>query len=781
MTEDATPLPIESIRGGFDAALRRGNVVVAAATGSGKSTRLPVWATTQGPVLVVEPRRLAATALAGFVADSLGTAIGGEVGHAVRFDSRYGETTRIVFVTPGIALRWYAEGRMDRFSTVVLDEFHERRWDTDLLLAMLRGDTRHRLVLTSATMDGQRLAEYVGAEYLEAGGRSFPVDVRYLASGPRDMPSSRDLPGRVRQAVARAMEETPGDVLVFLPGRREIREAAAAVGGSQAEIIELHGSAALETQRRAMNTVEGRRVILATNVAETSLTVPGVTAVVDSGLERRTRRRNGRTVLALDAVATTSAEQRRGRAGRTAPGVCYRLWARHAPLARTRPPEVLREDLTDMVLAAAAANRPVRRLHLPDPPPEEALAAAEDTLHRCGALDASGNATRQGYSLFDLPVDSWLAHLIVAMPDDVAAGFMVDLAASLNAGRRWARPVGDSREREELLRWLGRPCDATLQVAALRCDTVPGVSVDDRGRQEARRLAGQLRERLGLPPVPTVVDEDANAVMSAAVQAMPELAFVRRDRRRHAMGNGADEVLVDESSLFGTENEAALVLDDHSVPGRGKRDNRTVATCLAPVSLEVLAHSDRASTEIDAARWDGEKLVARRRWLYAGRTISEEEVQPRGEAARQAAASLVLEGRLLKPAGARLREDIDAWSLYVKLGNAEGAIPDAETWLQERFRELGVEDGEDLVLVEADDLRFDGVPEWERERFDEKYPRAVSLTDLHMRAHYDVRRKIVTVEKIGGKRHRDPQRWELPAWPGWRVKFQRASRVVDVR
>lgn len=779
----STALPVEAIRQPFEAALHAGDVVVTAATGSGKSTRLPVWAAEAGSrVLVIQPRRIAATSLASFVAASTGEALGEGIGYAVRFDRCDAPANRIVFVTPGMALQWFAGDGLADFGTVILDEFHERRGDTDLLLALLRSAGRHRLVITSATLPGPSLAERLGAEHLEAEGREYPVTVEHQAPEPRAMPSSDKLADRVAAAVDRAHEVGAGHVLVFLPGRGEIRDVAQRLGRNDFEIVELHGSAPLDQQRRALETGGPRRVILATNVAETSLTVPGVDVVVDAGLQRRTARRNGRTVLALAPVSRANADQRKGRAGRLGPGYCIRLWGENAPLDETTPPEVAREDLTDLVLAAAVAGYPVRSLSFPDPPPEASLAAAESRLTAIGAMDGTGVATERGRQLFQLPIDTWLAHLIVAMPDTDTAGVMADLAAALQPGS-WVETARDEGERAALDDWLNPGCDASLRVAALRLGPFTGARVRENGLHEARRLGDRLREVMDLPPRPSDFDPATMArAVEAAAAALPEAVFVRRQKRRHTMGNGHGEVVIGDAARLRDRDEAALVLDDHSVPGKGKRDTVTVATCLAPLPLRALVAGGIASARLTNPSWDGERLTVQRVHDYAGRTVGEPEVvEPEGEELRRAAAECILNDALCAPAGASLRDDIQAWALYVALNELDETVPDAEDWLIGRLGELGVATSEDLVLIEPEDLRFPGIPEWERDRFDRYYPRWVSLTDLELAVHYDVRRRTVTVEKRSGQRRRDPQRWELPAWSGWRVMFQSASRVVEVR
>lgn len=783
-------LPIDRLRAEFLAALSANHVVVTAPTGSGKSTRLPVWAAELGPVMVVEPRRVVATSLAEYVADSIGCRLGDEVGYSVRQARCLSEQTQILFATPGVALRWRSAGRLEQLRNVIIDEFHERRWDTDLLLALLRADDRQRLVLTSATLDDERLTDYLPATRLEAQGRSYPVKAEHISSQARDMPSPRNLTERVAQGVASAWQATDGDILVFLPGRGEIEGVSSSLPNFAGDVVTLHASASLAEQRRALNQGERRRVVLATNVAETSLTVPGITAVVDAGLERRTLRRNGRTVLALQPISLAAADQRAGRAGRIAPGLCVRLWGRAAPLVQRSPPEVQREDLTEMVLAAACADYPAHTLDFPDPPRQESLEQAQRTLTAIGALDERGVVTERGRRLFAMPIEPRHAHLVVTMADESSACFMVDLVAALASGGCWARPPAQPRAIDKLEHYLGRRCDATLLVAAVRGYELPGVQIEQRAAAEARRLARQLRELLSLPSDGPGANLDgasgdlnviAEAALSGALRECPEMVYVRRSKRRHAMGNGQDEVSIDERSLLSDRAAAACVLNAHSKPGQGTRQTVTVANCLAPLDMEALAKAGLGETVLADPYWDGEKLTARQQRLYATRVIDSVLIEPQGDQAREAAARLILDSELLCPAGERLHDDLEAWELYVALGYSAGEVVAPYEWLLQRLDQLGVEQGDDLLLLEPQDLRYHGIPWWEREDFDKKYPRRVNLPDLQLRIHYNVRRNEVVAEKIGGVRRNAPQRWELPAWRGWRVKYQRASRVVAIK
>ena len=382
-------------------------MVLSSPTGSGKSTEVPRWCT--GRVLVIEPRRIACRSLAARVAELEGTQLGDGVGYLVRDEARAHDATRIVFATPGLLLR--NRELLDGAQCVILDEFHERSLDLDLLLALLLRARRQGLVIMSATLEGERVAEHVGGLHLTAAGRAYDVAVRYMP-GAELKPHAAELAARVQRALDAAASD-PGDILVFLPGKAEIEACQQSLRG-KFTFVPLHGGLNLNEQRRAFDKAPQRKVILATNVAETSLTIPGVGVVIDSGLLRQTRYHDGRSYLVLGAIAEDSAAQRAGRAGRTAPGVCYRLWSASAQLQPNTPPEIHRESLVPLVLTAAAWGERVEDLPLLDAPKAYALEAARTELARWGALQGPAALSDSGRALFALPIDPAHARLLVA-------------------------------------------------------------------------------------------------------------------------------------------------------------------------------------------------------------------------------------------------------------------------------------------------------------------------------------------------------------------------------
>jgi ATP-dependent helicase HrpB len=446
----ASDLPIHEVLDRLIAAVRDyPAVVLGAPPGAGKTTGVPLALLDSdvgraGTILVLEPRRLAARAAAERMAELRGEPVGDTVGYRTRLQSRVGPRTRIEVITEGIfTRRIIADPGLEGVAAVLFDEFHERSLDADLGLALarqtqelLRPDLK--LVVMSATLNVASMVKVLdGPPVIEAEGRAFPVETIHLGSNP----SERLETGIVR-AVRRALGETAGSVLVFLPGQSEIHRAGRALGGaalpSQVEVVSLYGGLERAAQDRALAAPPAgqRRVILASAVAETSLTLPGVTAVVDSGLSRVPRfdPASGLTRLATVRVSRASADQRRGRAGRVGPGICYRLWDEEQSrgLVPEQPAEILEADLTGLALDLARwGARSAEGLALIDPPPAGAFAEARGVLTRLGALDERGDLTPHGRRMAELPMSPRLAHMVAVASDRGAALTGARIAAIL--------------------------------------------------------------------------------------------------------------------------------------------------------------------------------------------------------------------------------------------------------------------------------------------------------------------------------------------------------------
>ena len=437
------PLPIDAALPELTAALRVHNAaVLVAPPGAGKTTRVPLalgdepWAGNRR-VLVLEPRRLAARAAAERMATMLGERVGDTVGLRVRFGSKISRRTRIEMITEGVFTRLVHDDPMlDGIAAVLFDEFHERSLDADLGLALARDVQQGlredlRILVMSATIDGARVAELLGgAPVIAAQGRAFPVETRYLG---RD---ARAIEQQMADAIARATRADPGSLLAFLPGAAEIRRTRALLEGRvdpSIDVVALFGALAAEEQDRAIAPAAAgrRKIVLATAIAETSITIAGVRIVIDSGLARVPRYEPdvGVTRLETVRVSRASADQRRGRAGRAEPGICYRLWdePQTASLDAFSRPEILSADLSAFALDLAAWGSSPDQLAFLDPPPRPALVEAKSLLTELGAIDADGRITDAGRRLLRLPLPPRLARMVV----DAAAEGAAPAAATI--------------------------------------------------------------------------------------------------------------------------------------------------------------------------------------------------------------------------------------------------------------------------------------------------------------------------------------------------------------
>ncbi|CAH1587561.1 DEAD/DEAH box helicase family protein [Vibrio owensii] len=781
-------LPIDSLQAEFDQLVNHHHLVVEAETGSGKSTRLPLWAANHGRVLVIEPRRIACTSLAEFLAEQSGQPLGQQIGYAIKLHAHYDEKTKVVFVTPGVALRWFAEDKLASFDIVMVDEFHERRWDIDLLTAILKQEKQHRLIVTSATLEGEKLANYLDAKRLRSEGRCFPVTVTHRSMDSRYLPNKKGCENDVVRTIKEALEDEEGDILVFLPGRKEITQCAQMLQSiDDVMVVKLHASVSDEERHRALTVQKQRKVVLATNVAETSLTIPNIRVVVDSGLERRTVQRNGRTALTLTNISKASAAQRMGRAGRVAEGVCIRLFGEHAPLELVTPPELHREELVEPMLAAACCGYRLSELSFLDSVPEKSLNSALQTLQGMAAIDEQGDITEHGKKVYPLPIDALFADLVTRIQTKSEREAMIDLAAALSVPAQLYQLQGGEFA-EALAQEEPFGCDASLMIRLVRGEQLPGVNLDISVLEEAQGLAKQMREVFELPDLEVASRYKRDELTKAIATLHPELVFVRRERRREALGNGLMEMMVGRNSRFPEKSEAALVLDSHSVPGRGVKQTLNLASVMLPVSLNLLRELELGEWQQGETNYEEEAPRATMHLIYAGRTICTEYQALEGEVAVQSIVEMI-EDETLLPGFAPLRkQQIQHWKIYNALGLNPEPIEKTEldglsfaTWLVEQLETLGVESVEDIELFEVDDIPFEGIPDWEYQDFAEQFPLKLILAELKLDVEYFVSRKLVHVIYTEGSRKGDPKRWELPRWAGWKVQYKKASRVLDVK
>ncbi len=715
---DVPPLPIDDALPALRAALAaNARAVLVAPPGAGKTTRVPLalldapWMAGRA-VVMLEPRRLAARAAARRMADALGESVGETVGYRVRLDSRVGPRTRVEVVTEGVLPRLlHDDPALERVGAVLFDEYHERSLQADLGLALtldtqdvLRPDLR--VLVMSATLDGARVARLLAgaggapAPVVASEGRAYPVEVRWAPRRP-DPAARGAVEGAVAAAVRAALAAHPGDVLAFLPGAAEIRRTAELLGGSPApgaRVHELHGQLDAEAQDAAVAPAPdgARKVVLATNIAETSLTIEGVRVVVDAGLARvpRFSPRSGMTHLDTVRVSRAGAAQRAGRAGRVAPGVCYRLWpeAEHHGLLAHATPEVLEADLAPLALELAAAGvGDPRALRWLDPPPEAAFAGARALLGQLGALDGAGRVTAHGRAMSALPLHPRLAHMLLRAR--AMGGPAVDAAgalAALLADRDVLRPAGpgappdaDLRLRVALV--LGaRGGEAEGGVPA----AVHGAPVDragvHRARQEARALGQRLRGLAAGAPRPRGPDAgppapDVAAERDAAVGPLVALAYPDRVAQRRAAGGDADRGPAPGRFLLRNGRGTALGADQslarepylavaELAGAAGERESRVALA--APLTLADLeAHFADQIERSEEVAWDAAAGLVRARVV------------------ERLGALVLRERRLADPDPARVAAAlVDAVRQDLRARGLEAALPwsDAARHLRER-------------------------------------------------------------------------------------------------
>lgn len=647
------PLPIDAALPALLAALEAGPfAVLVAPPGAGKTTRVPLalldapWRA-DGRIVMLEPRRLAARAAARRMAMSLGEEVGETVGYRVRLDSKVTRKTRIEVVTEGVFTRMLLDDpELKGIAAVLFDEFHERSLDGDLGLALaldataLRDDLR--LLVMSATIDGARIAGLLGnAPVIESEGRAFPVETRYLDYDPLTR-----LEDQVTAATLEAMRNEPGSALVFLPGQAEIARTAERLEGkvpAGVDIAPLYGQLSPGDQDRAVQPAPAgrRKIVLATSIAETSLTIEGVRIVIDSGFRRvpAYEPQTGLTTLETRRVSRAAADQRRGRAGRTEPGICVRLWneGQTAALDAFDTPEILAADLSGLALDLASWGvTDPKALAFLDPPPAPAWNEAVALLKGLDALDEQGRITPEGEALARLPLHPRLGHMVhgTAAEDDALTaaqlavllgerglgGDGVDLAHRLD---RFRRESGKRAEEARGLarRWaglVGGKTGASEEVGRHLARAYPDRVAQSAGARGRFRLANGRAASL----------EETDALASAPYLVVADLTGTAANGRIRSAA-AIDRATIEELFAHRIEAETLLTYDKGSRSLRARRSKRLGALRLSEEPLAVPATeaaaqilaAGLAETGIAALPWSKEQLALRARSTYLHQTL----------------------------------------------------------------------------------------------------------------------------------------------------------------
>ncbi|MFP5348349.1 MAG: ATP-dependent helicase HrpB [Gammaproteobacteria bacterium] len=635
-------LPIEDSLDALRAALAaNAAVVLQAPPGAGKTTAVPPallgepWLAGKA-IVMLEPRRLAARAAAARMAETRGEAIGETVGYRIRFESRVSKRTRIEVVTEGILTRrLQSDPDLEGVGLVIFDEFHERHLQTDLALALTRDSQRVlrpdlKILVMSATLDGAAVSSLLKAPLVTSSGKSYPVEIHYA---PRE--SDARLAEQVSAAVRHAFDAHEGDVLAFLPGAFEIRKVQEslepAVRG-RAEILPLYGDLPWEQQQRALRPGGGRKIVLATPIAETSLTIEGVRIVVDGGYARVPQfdPKSGLTGLTTVRVSRASADQRTGRAGRVAPGVCYRLWTETTQrgLVPQPGPEIRSADLAPLALDLAVWGTDAERLDWIDPPPAAALAQARDLLMDLGALDTQGKITEMGRAIAALPLHPRLAHMIRVAEALDLGGIACDLAALLS-------------ERDILLSEGRRSLDLTERLEALHAFRKDG----RRGAQAYRADPGACaRVEQAASQWHRLIkanDVTATEVSPAEIGALLALAYPDRIGMQREP-NGARYLLAGGRGARVPEWEKRLRPPMLVAARLDLGEGEATIQWAAPTDVETLRRylGDQFTTE-DVVRWDDTtSTVIARREERLGKLVLNTPSLSQPDSARQIAAML---------------------------------------------------------------------------------------------------------------------------------------------
>lgn len=661
------PLPIDVVLPELERALRSARaVVLEAPPGAGKTTRVP-WAVQSwlgdAEVLVAEPRRLAARMAAHRVASERQEVLGERVGYSVRFEEVASARTRVRYATEGIVLRrLLADPTLRNVGAVILDEFHERHLATDLLLVLLDRLTQGerpdlKLVVMSATLDAEPVAHYLGAcPRVRSEGRMFPVNIEFL-SKPDDRPLEKQIVSAVRQAVN---DEADGDVLVFLPGAGEIRKAKTALEAlaqeAQLLVLPLHGDLPIAEQARAVEPARQRKVVLATNVAESSVTVDGVTVVVDSGLARVAGYSpwSGLPTLALEPVSRASTTQRAGRAGRTRPGRVLRLYTKgdHESRRAYDAPEIVRSDLAEafLILRAAGVTDP-EALRFLDEPPKARVQSAHELLRLLGALDGAGKLSDLGRRLVRFPISPRLGRLLVegerrgiAKEAALAAALLgerdilLGTRAGFGAQRSGPATSCGARGPSDILERIERYREA--EDARFEAHRLRNFGLDARAIESVRRAERQLlrlvKDHREGPGSLEGVEQELRRCLLAA---FPDRVARRRRRgeRELILASGGVARLSEQSVVVDPEFLLALDVDEQRGAGSNYTTVRLASAFEPDWLLEDFADSIKISDELD---WNASaERVDRIEKMAFGAVVFDE---ARGAAPASSEASAVL-------------------------------------------------------------------------------------------------------------------------------------------
>ncbi len=734
-------LPIEEILPDLLNTLKtHQNCLLHAPPGAGKTTRVPlalleIITPHAGRIIMLEPRRLAAVSAARWMARSRGEEVGQTVGYSIRFDSKISPATRIEVVTEAILTRRIQnDPLLEGVALVIFDEFHERSLHADLGLALSLDIQRQvrpdlKILVMSATLECATLSGLMdGAPIISSAGRSFPVEEIYL-----DDHEHGPLPVRLVAAIQRILSETEGDLLVFLPGSGEIHSCAARLteaGLTERGIVihQLYGDLPFEQQQAAIQPGRSRKVVLATSIAETSLTIEGVRAVLDCGLSRRLRHdpASGMNRLITTRESRSSAEQRKGRAGRLAPGWCYRLFSRHTHNAMTAqtPPEILESDLSPLLLELAAwgVTDPAQLPWL-DPPPAAALDVAGQQLQSLAALDRNGHVTPLGSAMARLPLHPRLARLLIRAQELGCAELGCDLATLLSERDIVRRTTGTMNQ-------SGRNLTLTERIEALqewRETNRTGAEFDRGALQTCERVSQQLRRLLGAARNDTSKSDVSALIGRLLLVSYPDRVARQRETAslQYLLANGRGARLYSAGSVSGSPWLIAVTVN-------GGEQSEGVIHQAEPVADDLVRQELRHSLEDKTTlSWDSRdgRVIAQREERLGALCLSAKAYVPAAAELLPVVVAAIRASRLellnLSESFRQLRSRLtllrgvfpaDGWP---DLSDA-ALLDDLESWLAPFL--TGVRNAQQLSSVNLSEALLAGLDYRQRQALDELAP-----------------------------------------------------------
>lgn len=467
------------------------------------------------------------------------------------------------------------------------------------------------------------------------------------------------------------------------------------------------------------------------------------------------------------------------------------------------PPEMQREELTEAMLAAASAGYDLTRLDFMEPLPEKSLTIAKNQLIKMAAIDENHRITAHGKQLFPLPIDSQFAHLISAMKTPLQQQLMVDLAAALTIGTHWFTVPHEPEQLAELSQWLPIRCDALTMIKLVRAQMSDLIVCDTILLDEIRQISEQIRQALALPVLAESEFIDAEFIkqyrldwLQQVIATLPELVFIRRLKRTQTFTNGMIEVQQGRQSYLLANAQAAVVFDTFALAAKGTKQAITLATCMADIPLSLLIDCHIGELQPPQLVMDDnglpQMMIERH---YAGRVIACEITAAQGADTIIAIATSIIQNQLFKGCANKITDTIKSYQLWLALpNNAKGIDPlflhdiervacpvNTQDYLVTKLEQLGIENYQDLELIDEQDLLFQPLADWLWLPFMELYPNQLILPDLHLQVGYQLSNKKVMLSYHSGARKNDPKRWELPSWQGWRIQYQKASRVIDIK